>query len=290
MAPPGKSQPPPRDARTDSSPAPVIEDTRLPSSRSMKAARDIRDLERSREREEDLARLKAEQAADVDDLAAMLVRVADTERLRDASEKRANGLEMWTQELEEKVAAARTRADDAEGSLGALRTENVELRAKLALLEVELSTMRRDQEDALELERVKRGLEIDALVSQHQAALAEAQLALASAGASGRAKAPADRLIALMEELERTEATAALSRKAVFDEAHRLASSDYATVPPPPLTQVSQSSPTMPPTTKNLKKRARRPSAPPLPPKPVEISPAHPESELETFADLDLGD
>ena len=310
MPPSGKSQPPRplRDVRVDSAaPVPLLEDTRN-SSRAIRAARDARDERldpdsvpappRPEPPDDDVARLKAERAADADDIAAMLVRVADTERARDASERRATGLEAWTQTLEAKVAEARTRADEAEetstslkSDLATTRKELERMSARVRSLEDELATNRRENEDALELERVKRGLEIDALVSQHQAAVDSAKGGAVSVAALAGARDAIAKVVTMIEDLERQEAQSSAVRMGLLEQARRTLTVDHVTAPPPPIPADAKAGPTMPPTTRGGKKRSRRPPAPPLPPqKRVTVEIAKPEAAMETFEDLDLGD
>jgi hypothetical protein len=283
-----------------SAPVPTLEDIRRPSSKQIRAARDLRDDRAEPDLEENVARLRAERAADADDIAKMLVRVADTERARDASELRATGLEAWTQELEEKVATARTRADEAEEQLAVSKRDADQARkeleralAQIATLEAELARVKRENEDALELERVKRGLEIDALIGQHEAAMT---------GTRTGSAADADRIgrmVALVEELDRAEAQASQTRRGILEQARHVLGGEPTTAPPPAPAPRSVS-PTMPPTTRNAKKRSRLPPAPPLPPKgkptvsamaavtAMPAAPGLPADKLETFEDLDL--
>ena len=248
------------------------------------------------ELEADLARIRAERAADADEMAAMLVRVADTERARDGFEKRASGLEGWTLELEAKVAEARTRVDDLEAEGAELRkqlevalADAEALRARVATLEADVATARREVEEAVEVERVKRGLEIDALVEQHNATIAALRVEHAASGlyASGVREKAAN----LLDDLDRLEASSSAARTRLIEQA-RSALRDHVTAPPPPNGPGSAgrtTAPTMPPSTgmpaTRPKRKSRRPSAPPA------VSPSltpvtKPGAELETFEDL----
>ncbi len=260
----------------------------------MRVAREVRpDPE---EAELDLARIKAEREADADEIAAMLVRVADTERQRVASEQRAVGLEGWTLELEAKVAEARTRADDQATQsaelrklLAAAESEVATLRARVKGLEAQVATVRREAEDAVELERVKRSIEIDALVAQQAAALALRGESAESGRSSTRSKLAA--LGSTLDALDRLEAETHATRQELLEQARRAiaVSNDHVTAPPPAIhrARTSPGPTTIPPANKPGKKKSRRPSAPPTPPAAASVQPiTKPGEQLETFEDL----
>jgi hypothetical protein len=275
--PPGKSQPPQRDSRIDSTaPVPLEDDVRKPSSKAMRVARELRP-----DPEEDLEveRLKAERDADADDIAEMLVRVAATERSRDASEKRASGLEAWTLELEAKLAEARTRADDFSKQLEASRGESETLREQLATLREELATALGDVEAVTETERIKRGREIDTLIEQQSAELAAARAERAASGLEA-VQSALGAVTTTLDELDRLEAETSALRARLLEQARRALTGEPITAPPPAFGVPAQ--PTIPPARPMKKKR--RASAPP---EPASLQPiTKPGSELETFADL----
>jgi hypothetical protein len=264
----------------------------------------------------DVARLRAERASDADEIGAMLVRVAASDRARDAAEKRALALEKWGEELEAKVAEARTRGDD---------------------LEIELGRVKREHEDALEVERVRRTFELEALAMKQRAELATPRGPQTAAARAARDAM--GRVITTLEELEKHESQSALARRRAFDQAREFIAMAAGVTSPAPVTM---DVPTVPPT-KSSARRSRRPqpappstrsppsvpaplSAPmatplsipisatpiselptsavptpvsatfpaPLPVSPASVPPASApgasERELLTFEDLDLGD
>jgi hypothetical protein len=297
--------PPVRDSRVDSAaPASMVEETgvgrldeaeeraALLSSRSMRIARDIRLEAETAELEEDVARLRAERDADADEVAAMLVRVAERERALTASERRASGLEAWTQELEAKVAAARTRGDELEHDVFELRKELAAAKGELAAaeariagLESSLAETQRQSEAALAAEQQRRTVEIEALIADREAAVAKARRAAEGekeeAASAPRALAE---LAVLLDDLERQETAASAARAALVEEAKRILASEPVTAPPPgpPAAGVQA---TMPPP-KVAKKKPRRPSLPPVARVPSMLSIKTPGVQLETFADL----
>jgi chromosome segregation ATPase len=127
-----------------------------------------------------IARLKEERAADADDLAAMLVRVADAERDREAAEDRATRLGGGLRELEAKLGEARSRepppADQAR--VGALLTElerqqtrAAELEAQLVQAEAAAQRAGEGSAAALDALRVEHAATLDALRLEHAAGL-----------------------------------------------------------------------------------------------------------------------
>jgi chromosome segregation ATPase len=254
----------------------------------------------------------------------MLVRVADTERAREASENRASGLETWTLELEAKVAAARTRADDLETSSAALQKELDATKKDLDTAKKELDrekergdrmlgelvNAQRDTEEALEAERVKRGLEIDALVEQHQAALTAAKREATVSRAGGVRDAMA-KMIATLEEAEQLDGQTRALRMGVLDQARRALAAEAPAITSPPISGQlrMQTIPamkavrqTLPPASK--RKRSKRPPAPSglqqptpavsmeptNPPTAPTNAPTAPGDKLVSFEDLDLKD
>jgi hypothetical protein len=249
--------------------------------------------------ESDVARLKAERASDADELGAMLVRVAATERARDVAEKRASGLEKWAEELEAKVAEARTRGDE---------------------LEAELVRVRREHAEALEVERARGNVEV--APSARQGAGASLPPADPSPGAIAVARDAMAQVIATLEELEKHESQSALSRARAFDLAREFLASGGTSPSRPPVTKDVPTAPS----TRTPSKRSRRPPAavrpttpavpgppaapsrpvapplsfappsagPPTPVAPIPPDPAPPQSdsklEMMTFEDLDLSD
>ena len=232
---------------------------------------------RGRESAVDVARLKANLAADADELAAMLVRVADTERAREAATLRATALEKWSEELEAKVAAARTRADD---------------------LEAELARVRREHQDALDVGPLKRVKEPDAFAPDPHAVMTKL---LSTLEQLERHEADAAGL--------RHDALQDLRRILGTPTAPPPDASAVSTLPPVPSTPPPQpllAKPAAPTTAHPVKpaaKRSRRMSAqsgppavraqPPAPP----VAPGAPAQaagarsvELVTFEDIDLSD
>jgi NADH dehydrogenase [ubiquinone] 1 alpha subcomplex assembly factor 7 len=171
---PTRTRPPARDPRLDSAP-PATDDGPIPPSASPRVAA----------LEAEVARLKAERSADADDLAQMLVRIAEAERKRRAAEDRstelaarARSLEATLEENEAKSPPAGSTggggyaADlvaDNETRLAALRRELDETRDELrrASDEAELAMRRavlaeRSAADgANALERARAELEAD---------------------------------------------------------------------------------------------------------------------------------
>jgi len=300
MATSGKSKRPPplRDARMESSGSvPATLDVRRPSSQSMRAvdgSRSLADvaLQVGGPLEADVARLRAERAADADDLAAMLVRVADTERARDVAVKRANGLEAWTVDLEAKVAEARTRADEIEEASSGMRGELIALKkaldasnARIADVQNELATARRDAEDALEVERVKHGLELEVIRGAQRGGSA------ASSGSHERS----EEVAAVLDKLMKLETQTSASRIRLVEQARRalgndrtpaVSATERATVPPPGSVPVKDAPISVAPPSqgKSAKKRSKQP--PPL----VQRQTTKTKIDLETFEDLDLSD
>lgn len=107
---------PPRDSRADSAP-PVQEETFV-----RRASADIIPT-RIAALQAEVTRLTSERAAEADDLAAMLVRVAETERAKVAAMTRAG-------EVEARAAALQTRAEGLEAELAAVRVDALELQRR----------------------------------------------------------------------------------------------------------------------------------------------------------------
>ena len=297
MATPGKSKRPPplRDARNDSTPPvpreeafgrgaprvlrPAKPDAADPSAVPIVAL------------ESDVARLRAERASDADEMGAMLVRVAASDRAREAAEARASGLEKWAEELEAKVAEARTRGDE---------------------LEEELARVRREHVDALEVERVRRGFELEAVAARPRAGSRASGDVEATAGVA-EAREALGQIIATLEELERHESQSALARARAFEQAREFLATRAVR---PSRAPATNDVPTVPPT-RTPSKRSRRPPEPAasvepavetpavaaVPPVPAVTVPAvttarpasgepsgEPAVEMLTFEDLDLGD
>jgi hypothetical protein len=238
MATSGKSKrPPPRDNRLDSSPpAPRPEPAARTIGRAARTTRvelvgesvPIADLQL------DVARLRAERASDADELGAMLVRVAASDRARDVAEKRAAALEKWVEELEGKVAAARTRGDE---------------------LEIELVRMKREHEDALAAERARRTFELEALAMKHRAELSTMPRGPQNAPGPRAAREAMAKVIATLEELEAHESQSALARRRAFDQAREFVATAAGVASRAPATK---DVPTVPPT-KSSARRSRRP-------------------------------
>jgi hypothetical protein len=238
----GKSKrPPPRDTRADDqAQTHRADEIRRLSSRSMRAMRDGRaepEPASAATPDPNVERLRAERAADVDDMAAMLVRLGAAERAREAAEQRALALETWTLELEAKVAEARTRGDDLEVAAVEVNGELARLRERVRELEGEAAVMRRDQEDALsvalEVDRVKRGLEREPLGSQRGGvAVAVVRDAQASSGLAA-ARSAMERAVGVLAELEEQELQANAGRMLAIEQVRRLLAGDLTTTPPP---------------------------------------------------------
>jgi chromosome segregation ATPase len=273
MASTGKSRrpPPPRDPRIESVPpaAPAVADPR-----SKMTVPEMRAVSISRARLESpphmagrisagFERLKAARTADADDVAAMLVRIADSDRARQAAERKATALEAWTMDLEAKVAEARTRGDEIEQAmlagkkeLDVASKELERLRARVSALEGKLSSARREYEDAQTVERMKRDLEIDGLKDQHRRALANAGGGGAKKGVDGAV----GRAAALLDELEKHEEDAAKSRARIVDGVRRALATERATDPPP--TPIDRRAPTVAMPKASVPKRKTRRSIP----------------------------
>ena len=197
--------------------------------------------------ESDVARLKAERASDADELGAMLVRVAATERARDVAETRASGLEKWAEELEAKVAEARTRGDELEAELARVRTQHAE---------------------ALEVERVRRKRELGALAAQFREEVG-APPGDASPSGIAAAREAMTQVIATLEELERHESQSAVSRARAFDLAREFLANGRASPSRPPNTRDVPTAPS----TRTPTKRSRRPPAVPVRPTTPAVPP-----------------
>jgi hypothetical protein len=318
MATTGKSKRPPplRDTRIDSAaPVPREEEAGRPTARPTRSAGDDRlahDSTRSAGGGallSDLERLKAERAADADDMGAMLVRVAETNRARQMAEKRAQGLESWTQELEAKLAEARARGDDLEAANVEMRKELDDVRVAhadgkgdrrhVAALEEELSGLRREHEDALEVERVKVGLERDAF--EEKTRLAQMHLRASHAAELASFRESLAQAAKTLLELETGEAEVSLQRIQTLSRARQALVSGLAKVepaspaervtsPPPAIDtlRTKRGASTVPPS-KASRKRSKAP--PPPVPSLVFQTPAVVKAvEVVTFEDLDLGD
>jgi chromosome segregation ATPase len=179
----------------------------------------------------DVERLKAERAADADDLAAMLVRVADADKRREVAERRATGLEDWTLQLEGKLAEARTRGDDIEAELVAVRRD--------------LEAMRRENS----------GYRSKATVREMRVPLPPLPSPAAAPSADvleGRiAMAKAD---AILEELEKQEIQAHALRLNVLGQTRRVLASERDTAPPPPKSSAAP----VPPSSSSAGPRSKR--------------------------------
>jgi hypothetical protein len=135
-----RSRPPPRDPRVDSTPPSAQEDAplaglaRAPSARPRDAA-----ASRVATLEAELARLREQHAADADQVAEMLVRIADAERAKSAAEKRATESDEHAETLSvalglEKARATQLEADGWEVSEAAVREARGQLEAERAAL------------------------------------------------------------------------------------------------------------------------------------------------------------
>src|SRR5580658_752143 len=139
-----RSHPPPRDPRVDSSPRFARDDTplqRVPSSRPTADAV----ATRLANLEAEGARLREQHASDADQLAAMLVRIAEVERARTAAEQRAAESDEHAETLsvalgQEKARTSQLEADGWEASETLVR----EVRAQLAAAQATQATMQRE--------------------------------------------------------------------------------------------------------------------------------------------------
>jgi|HubBroStandDraft_1064217.scaffolds.fasta_scaffold105419_2 hypothetical protein len=139
-----RSHPPPRDPRVDSSPPFARDDTplqRVPSSRPTADAV----ATRLANLEAEGARLREQHASDADQLAAMLVRIAEVERARTAAEQRAAESDEHAETLsvalgQEKARTSQLEADGWEASETLVR----EVRAQLAAAQATQATMQRE--------------------------------------------------------------------------------------------------------------------------------------------------
>jgi hypothetical protein len=138
-----RSHPPPRDPRADSSPPSGREDVplqRIPSSRPTEAA-----AHRVANLEAEVGRLRDQHAADADQLAEMLVRIADVERARTAAEQRAAESDEHAETLSvalghEKARTAQLEADGWEAS----ETLVHDLRSQLAAAQAAQATAQKE--------------------------------------------------------------------------------------------------------------------------------------------------
>jgi hypothetical protein len=168
------------------------------------------------------------------------------------------------------------------GELTSARRELDTLRARSERLEVDLGNARREGEAALEAERVKRGLEIDTLVEQQQAALVAAR---AEGGGSrgGPVRDALAKMVKTLEEVDQLDSEARALRAGVLDQARRALSTTTAL--PVKTDAITQTAITIPPITK--RKRSKRPPVPPPPPLPATPI-TTPGEKLESFDDLEL--
>jgi hypothetical protein len=141
----------------------------------------------------------------------MLVRVADADKRREGAERRAAGLEDWALQLEAKIAEARTRGDDLEAELvavrrdlEAMRRENTGYRSKATVRELRVPLP--------PLPGSAAGPSADSL---------EGRVAMAKADA-------------ILEELEKQEVQAHALRLNVISQTRRVLASERDTAPPPP--------------------------------------------------------
>jgi chromosome segregation ATPase len=134
----GRGAPKTRDARAESGPPPAtVRDAIVASDTVIRAP--PRDLE------VELESLRSARAQDADDLAAMLVRVADLERARTAAEKRSAELAARVEELEGEIARARTATLGAEDRV---RVQGEEHEKELTAVRARLAEMSEGKERA----------------------------------------------------------------------------------------------------------------------------------------------
>jgi len=213
--------------------------------------------------EAELARLGAERDAEADELARMLVRIAEAERTRATAEQRAGALAERVRELEaeceqgrhdldaarqqlrrsaELVEMASRRAGLAERSASdgavALERAAVELeadRARLTDLEARLARTRR--EHSIELVALRAAhdeacVEAARAIEEERAAAAQGQEQLAAAEADLAAMRDAIASTAsLVDEIDRREEMTAALRGRALDQARRILSSCVAVEP-----------------------------------------------------------
>ena len=132
-----------------------------------------------------VARLRAARTAAADDIAAMLVRVAETDRERQAAERRASKLEEQVQELQAKLDGNRegTASVRPNKTLDRAQTRISQLAGEVADAHRELQVARAELEQQTEaLEVATRHADVaDKLAADGVEALAETRAALATA-------------------------------------------------------------------------------------------------------------
>lgn len=170
---------PPRDARAEEA-TPTPPDTRRQSAPATNVVPN-----RLTALQAEVARLTRERAADADDLAAMLVRVADSERARTAAVTMATQLEARVEGLETELGKTRASTDEARqareaaeqaayGNADGLSRARIELEEQVARageLETRLlraETQHTDTIDSIELEHASA---MEALRREHAASL-----------------------------------------------------------------------------------------------------------------------
>jgi chromosome segregation ATPase len=264
-----RSRPPPRDARAEDS-LPSLDGEAEPRRMTVRPTLELLPA-RIAVLEAELVRLKDERGAEADELARMLVRIAESERAKAATEQHAEFLAERVQELEANLEQARretaeatelvTRraelaelsAADGAASLERMRAELHADRSRLTDLETKLARTRRERTDEqatlraarVELEQqTARALEDErsaAARARQQAAAAEVELA-----------AIRERLaqaVVLVEKIERREEMAAALRSRSLEQARQLLAGETVSVASsePPTPAVASRPPRPPP-------------------------------------------
>jgi chromosome segregation ATPase len=169
--------------------------------------------------EADLARLTEARGVDADELARMLVRIAEAERGRATAEERAQTTARRAD------LAERAAADGAEALAGA-RAEREADRARVTDLEAKLARIRREHGDELTSLRrahAETDLKLARALEEERGAVARARQ---QAAAADLALAQAREIIAsaagLVDEMDRREEIAAALRARGLDQARRV--------------------------------------------------------------------
>jgi hypothetical protein len=250
---PLRSRPPVRDSRADPTPrrTPVRLKADVPHARAQRESGRNDDALPARiaALETELTRLKEERGAEADELARMLVRIAEAERARIVAQERADALAERIRELEamreemrkgtEGIELAMRRAELAERSAAdgadALARTRAELQASHARfvdLETKVARIRREHGDELASLRAARAdadLRTARIVEEERSAAARAQqLAAAAEVGLNASRERIAQAASLVEEIERREEMAAALRVRALEQTRRVLQGDDA--------------------------------------------------------------
>ncbi|MDP9001942.1 MAG: hypothetical protein M3O46_17720 [Myxococcota bacterium] len=192
--------------------------------------------------ESELARLKQERQAEADNLARMLVRIADAERARTVAEGRASELTARVRELEsmrEDVARgteamnqalhraelAEQSASDGAAALERTREELQADRARFMNLEAKLARLRREHGEelaALRSTHAEASLQAERLLSEERSTLSRVRQQATTAEVSlASSRERVAQATSLVEEMERREEMAAAIRARALEQTRR---------------------------------------------------------------------